>query len=66
MAEAPAGRDHFELFFSVDCSGVANWISAGSLIDGLELSGLRGVVTTRGIRLDGGADPCSNAVALSP
>lgn len=64
--DGTAGRDHFELFFSADCTGEANWVSGGPLIDGLQTSGLRGFVTVRGIRLDGGVDPCSNAVALIP
>lgn len=67
-AQVAAGRGMVELFRSADCSGlVALELPAFQLIfNGLSLPGAQdaGFVTARSYKLDGGADPCSNALLL--
>lgn len=69
QAEVPVGLEYVELFHSADCSGLRltdyPWAVAW---DGVYLPGSpqTGFVTARGIRPDGGVDPCSNALPLGP
>ncbi len=68
-AEVPVGPWYVEVFDNADCTAPASWADSPGAVaaNGLYLSAVTtGFATARGVRADGGLDPCSNAVALGP
>ena len=69
QAEVRVGLDSTELFYSADCTGeVMVRQDAPSLVFNglyLPLRPFQGSISMRGVRRDGGLDPCSNPLAVS-
>ena len=69
QVEVPVGPWYVEVFFNADCSAPLWWTDLPTELAnrGLYLAGFSpGFVTARGVRADGGVDPCSNAVPVGP